>query len=108
VLKRFPPKPKYDKNGAVIKAARIIPASARVGITVGGKVGNAVVRNKLRRRLKEICRLNSARFLGGFDLVIIARDAAAAARYAELNRDLMYLADKLGVTVDAGRGGNVK
>jgi len=103
VLKRFPPKPKYGKDGKVIKAARIVPKSARVGITIGGKIGNAIVRNKLRRRFKEICRLNADRLKDGFDIVIVARDAAVTASYFELNRDVLYLADKLNVTVDAPR-----
>ncbi|MDR0818799.1 MAG: ribonuclease P protein component [Oscillospiraceae bacterium] len=72
-------------------------AGVRVGVTVSAKVGNAVVRNKIRRRVKEICRLNLVKLKPGFDLVIVARDKAAASGYQELERDLVYLFDKLGM-----------
>jgi ribonuclease P protein component len=73
----------------------------RVGVSVSAKVGKAVVRNKIRRRLKEIFRMNQDGFRQGFDLVVVARDAAATAEYAEIERDLFYLAGKLGVTAGA-------
>jgi len=71
------------------------PTIVRYGLSVSKKVGNAVVRNKLRRRLKEIFRLNAGRFLQGYDIVVVGRATAATASYAELERDLLYLAGKL-------------
>ena len=41
----------------------------RVGITVGKKLGKAVTRNRVRRRLREIYRLHESQFLPGYDLV---------------------------------------
>ena len=60
----------------------------RVGITVSGRVGNAVVRNRVRRRLREALRARYARLPGGVDLVVSARPASAAASWVELNAAL--------------------
>ena len=56
----------------------------RVGFTVGKKLGKAVVRNRVRRRLREIYRLNEETIRCGFDLVIVARTAAVGARFSAL------------------------
>ena len=56
----------------------------RVGITVSGRVGNAVVRNKVRRRLREALRARFDQLPIGYDLVITARPASAAASWAQL------------------------
>ena len=45
----------------------------RLGLTVSTKVGHAVVRNRLRRRLGEICRLHEHQLVRGVDLVVVAR-----------------------------------
>ena len=51
----------------------------RVGITVSAKLGCAVVRNRIRRRLREIYRLHEQAFLPGYDLVVVARSQAVTA-----------------------------
>lgn len=67
----------------------------RVGFTVSKKVGNAVVRNRVRRRLKEIARLRPELFAGKRDYIIIARASAAESDYRELERDLERLLRKI-------------
>lgn len=67
----------------------------RVGITVGKKLGKAVTRNRVRRRLREIYRLHESRFLPGYDLVVVARSQAVGASYDQLTRAYLSLADKL-------------
>ncbi|MCL2568056.1 MAG: ribonuclease P protein component [Oscillospiraceae bacterium] len=69
----------------------------RLGITVGTKVGNAVVRNKVRRRLKEIYRLHEAEVRRGFDIVIVARVKSPSATYRQLEADFLRTVDKLGL-----------
>lgn len=73
----------------------------QIGLTVSAKLGCAVVRNRLRRRLRECYRLNEHRFLPGYHIVIVARGRAIHAPYAELERSLLYLAGRLGLLVKA-------
>ena len=68
----------------------------RLGITVSKKLGNAVLRNKIRRRIREIYRTNEDELLSGFDLVIVARRGSTQAAYRELEADFLRLADRLG------------
>ena len=70
---------------------------SRLGITVGTKVGKAVRRNRVRRRIREAYRIHEDRMLPGYDSVVVARVRAAYASYAEIERDLLRLLDKLGV-----------
>lgn len=67
---------------------------SRLGITVGGKLGNAVKRNKVKRRLREIYRTNEGRFLPGFDIVVVARVRAVTCSYREMERSFLKLARK--------------
>ena len=50
---------------------------SRLGLTVGVKVGNAVRRNKVRRRLREIYRTHETELTPGWDIVAVARTRAA-------------------------------
>ena len=61
----------------------------------GTKLGHAVVRNRVRRRLREIYRLQEHRLSPGYDIVVVARVRAVYSRYAELERDFLRLAKKL-------------
>lgn len=61
------------------------------------KLGNAVTRNRIRRRLREIYRLHEEEFLLGRDLVVVARVRSAFVSYQTLERDFLKLAGKLGL-----------
>ncbi|MDR0951412.1 MAG: ribonuclease P protein component [Oscillospiraceae bacterium] len=63
----------------------------RIGITVSTKVGKAVVRNKVRRRLREIYRLNEEKLRRGLDIIIVARVKSAHVSYAQLEREYLKL-----------------
>jgi ribonuclease P protein component len=69
----------------------------RLGITVSNKVGKAVTRNRIRRRMREIYRLNEGRFARGMDLVVVARVRSAAADYARLESDFLNVCASLGL-----------
>lgn len=68
---------------------------SRLGLTTGVKLGNAVRRNRVRRRLREVYRTNEHRLLPGWDIVIVARVKSVYARYGELERSFLTLARKL-------------
>lgn len=72
----------------VVQARRRAEAGpVRVGFTVSRQVGNAVERNRVRRRLREVVRL-TAGMHGGHDYVLIGRRAALAAPFGEMKREL--------------------
>ncbi len=68
--------------------------NVRFGLTVSKRVGNAVTRNKVKRRLRDILRHHKA-VLGGLDVVWIARAEAASATYADLKNDVVDLMDRI-------------
>lgn len=69
----------------------------RVGITVGKKLGHAVVRNRVRRRLREVYRLNEDKFQAGWDIVVVARTRAVYAEFDQLVDAYMTAAQKAGI-----------
>ena len=90
---------KAPMPGLVLQALqRGDDAPARLGFTVTKKVGNAVIRNRTRRRLKEAARLLlRERPLAGVDLVLIGRDATRARDFAACGTDLRRALAKAGV-----------
>ncbi|MCC0041895.1 MAG: ribonuclease P protein component [Rhodobiaceae bacterium] len=62
---------------------------ARAGLTVSRKVGGAVQRNRIKRRLREVLRaIAPERMRDGFDYVVIARSHALTQTFASLTRDM--------------------
>ncbi|MBE6957594.1 MAG: ribonuclease P protein component [Ruminococcaceae bacterium] len=72
----------------------------RIGITVSKKLGHAVVRNRVRRRLREVYRLNEAQFTPGWDIVVVARSKCIGADFAVLTKAYLELAQKAGILKD--------
>ena len=87
-------------TGLVLQALpRSDDLPARVGFTVTKKVGNAVVRNRTRRRLKEAARLLLSEIdVGSVDLVLIGRDATRGRKFSALVEDVRRALSKAGVT----------
>ena len=69
----------------------------RVGITVGKKLGHAVVRNRVRRRLREVYRINEDKFTAGWDIVVVARSRCIYADFRKLTDAYLSLAEKAGI-----------
>ena len=69
----------------------------RVGITVSKKLGKAHVRNRVRRRFREIYRLNESLFQPGWDIVVVARARSVDADFGKLTKAYLQLAENAGV-----------
>jgi ribonuclease P protein component len=79
------------RRGAVMVACAVVgPASEppRVAYAVGRRVGNAVVRNRVRRRLRAATRMHAETLVAGRAYLVSAAGAAAASTYAELSAAL--------------------
>jgi ribonuclease P protein component len=80
----------------------------RLGITTGSKLGKAVVRNRVRRRIREAYRLSEHRIKRGYDIVIVARGRSVTADYHRIEKDLITRLKDIGIiegtkTGDTGR-----
>ncbi len=67
----------------------------RLGLTVSSKVGNSVVRSRVRRRLREVFRKRRKELPSGLDLVLIARASAAEADFEKFQRAFGDIARRL-------------
>ena len=72
----------------------------RLGLTASVKLGHAVVRNRARRRLREVYRLNSSRLSTGWDIILVARSRTVTASWKELNDTFLRLCRKLDLLED--------
>ena len=70
----------------------------RVGFTVSAKLGNAVTRNRVRRQLREIYRLNSPCLKNGIDMIIVARSRCVNGDYGKMESAFVTACGKLGLT----------
>ena len=72
----------------------------RLGLTASVKLGHAVVRNRARRRLREVYRLNSPQLRKGWDIILVARSQTVTASWKELNDTFLRLCRKLDLLED--------
>ena len=79
----------YSRHFAIL----VSPAEqdrSRIGITITKKIDSrAVVRNRLRRKIREVFRLNREHFAGSFDIIVIARNNAPECSSADVKREIM-------------------
>jgi len=90
---------------AVVYCRRNGGRKNRLGVTVSTKLGGAVVRNRIRRRLKEIYRLSEEKLTPGYDVVIVARAKSRLSNFCELEASVLSLLKKLGVLTQVGDTG---
>ncbi len=92
----------YRTNGSadsclVLYARKNRSMINRVGITVSKKLGKAHVRNRIRRRIREVYRLNEERFQPGWDIVVVARSKCLDVTFEKLTASYLSLAKKAGI-----------
>ncbi|MFU0824537.1 ribonuclease P protein component [Clostridium sp.] len=71
--------------------------TTRVGISVSKKVGNSVVRSRVKRLISESYRLNRENLKNGYDLVFVARNAIKGKRYDEVESSVINLLKRAGL-----------
>lgn len=86
------------KHGRGSLLVQVLPQGplTRLGFTATKKLGNAVVRNRAKRRMRAAARLELAAS-AGHDIVLVAREAIRQNSFADLRADLRAALDKLGV-----------
>lgn len=68
---------------------------SRLGVSVSTKLGGAVVRNRVRRRIREIYRLNKPKMVPGYDIIVVARVRAVETGYQKLESTYLRLLRQL-------------
>ena len=74
----------------------------RVGYTVSTKLGHAVVRNRVRRRIREIYRLNRDKMRPGWDVIVVGRGRSAAGPYRKMNEAYLDCLRRLSLLQEEG------
>ena len=69
----------------------------RLGLTVSKKIGTAVTRNRVRRKLKESYRLLESGLQMGYDLCFVARNRATEEEFREIQSSMTFLLKKSGL-----------
>ena len=93
----------YKKGASAVRPCLVVYARENrseenhLGFTVTAKVGKAVTRNRVRRRLREIDRLHETELKPGYDLVVVARARAAGVAYARLETEFLSACLDLGL-----------
>ena len=93
----------YANKSLVIYTLKNASDRNRLGISVSKKVGNSVVRHRLKRLIKESYRLHEKMFNSGLDIVVIARKGSDACDFAGIESALLHLM-KLNGTLDTVKG----
>jgi ribonuclease P protein component len=85
--------------GCMIANWRKLPAVSghRLGVVTGGKIGNAVIRNRARRLLREAFRRHQHDFTQPVDLVLVARASIVGKGFADVEKDFLTILRKAGL-----------
>ena len=80
------------------------PQTTRIGFTVTKKMGNAVIRNRIKRRLREACKEALEKYgVAGHDYVIVSRIKALDCDFEELKKDMNFAFRRIPDVDDAGK-----
>ncbi len=88
----------YDNGSSYVNRALVMIVKEngsninRLGISVSKKVGNSVIRHRVKRLIKEAYRLHEDEFNNGLDIVVVARPITADADYRKIEKSLLHVA----------------
>lgn len=72
----------------------------RLGITVSKKVGNSVVRHRIKRLVKESYRLKENNYTSGIDIVVLARKDSGDISFDIVDKSIYHLGKRLGIFIE--------
>ena len=91
----------YQKGASAVSPAMVLYCRKnrlgrnRLGLVSSTKLGHAVVRNRCRRRLREVYRLRTPELKQGYDIILVARTRTAYVPWPELQKQFLKLCQKL-------------
>ena len=89
-------------GGVVVYCLKNRQGMSRLGVTVSTKLGHAVVRNRVRRRIREIYRLNRDKMRPGWDVIVVGRGRSAAGPYRKMNEAYLDCLRRLSLLQEEG------
>lgn len=98
----------YQRGSSAVSGSMVVYCRknrlgrTRLGITASTKIGGAVTRNRARRRLREVYRLNRDKLQVGWDIILVARGRTVTTSWKELNDTFLRGCRKLNI-LEGGR-----
>lgn len=96
-FKRIYSRGRYVATPELVLYARKVNAKGGYGITASKKIGNAVQRNRAKRRLRAVWRSFYPNIVEGFDVVLVARSRTVSCKYETIEKSFLKAASELGI-----------